>query len=110
MSTLTNNFNSIENLISTAKIKIVAVDVHPELNKFIVLLNTGITIIQSIEKYKLLKGQSKEDLLTIEIIANGTGIHWPNLDEDLSLKGLLLAHLMANILPPNGGNDWGLAA
>jgi len=28
-------------------------------------------------------------LKNYELISNGTGIHWPDIDEDLSLKGFL---------------------
>ena len=30
-----------------------------------------------------------QQLLQYELIGNGTGIHWPAIDEDLSLKGFL---------------------
>jgi hypothetical protein len=36
-----------------------------------------------------LKGADRVQLLKYELIGGGTGIHWPLLDEDLSLKGFL---------------------
>ena len=77
--------------------------VNLELNTFYVILNTGIIIRQRIEKYKLLCDQSNNALNNIKIIANGTGIHWPELDEDLSLKGLLFEYFFTTILPPGAG-------
>jgi len=36
-----------------------------------------------------LKEAEKNQLLQYELISGGIGIHWPLLDEDLSLKGFL---------------------
>jgi len=30
-----------------------------------------------------------EQLSKVELICNGTGLHWPDLDEDLSVQGIL---------------------
>jgi len=40
--------------------------------------------------YPRLKTAKKERLKNFQIIVSGAGIHWPNLDEDLSVAGLLL--------------------
>jgi hypothetical protein len=37
------------------------------------------------------------ELLNYRLIANGTGIHWPLLDEDVSLKGFLQQYLHSKI-------------
>ncbi|MDQ3842652.1 MAG: DUF2442 domain-containing protein [Bacteroidota bacterium] len=39
--------------------------------------------------YKVLKNAHAAVLQHYQLIANGAGIHWPELDEDLSLKGFL---------------------
>jgi hypothetical protein len=36
-----------------------------------------------------LKVASDEQRNNIEIICNGTGLHWPDLDEDLSVTGII---------------------
>ena len=36
-----------------------------------------------------LRGATPEQLNNIDIICNGTGLHWPDLDEDLSVIGIL---------------------
>ena len=36
-----------------------------------------------------LKNASVSALSNIEIICNGTGLHWPDLDEDLSVQGIM---------------------
>lgn len=90
MSTLGNNqFDAIENLIFTEGLRITAVDVHPELDLLTIYLNTKAVLSQNISSYKLLKGANKSQLLQFELIGGGAGIHWPLLDEDLSLKGIL---------------------
>jgi hypothetical protein len=38
------------------------------------------------EKFKMASIQQLEN---IEIICNGTGLHWPDLDEDLSVSGII---------------------
>jgi hypothetical protein len=40
-----------------------------------------------------LRGATAEQLSNIEIICNGTGLHWPDLDEDLSVIGILEGRL-----------------
>jgi len=36
-----------------------------------------------------LRNATPDQLSNIEIICNGTGIHWPDLDEDLTVTGIL---------------------
>lgn len=36
-----------------------------------------------------LRKATSDQLSNIEIICNGTGLHWPELDEDLSVTGIL---------------------
>lgn len=38
---------------------------------------------------KRLAKASESELSKIEIICNGTGLHWPDLDEDLSIMGIM---------------------
>ena len=42
-----------------------------------------------VELNKKLRSASPEQLNNIEIICNGTGLHWPGLDEDLSVTGIM---------------------
>jgi hypothetical protein len=44
-------------------------------------------------KNRRLREATPEQLGNIEIICNGTGLHWPDLDEDLSLLGILEGRL-----------------
>jgi hypothetical protein len=40
-------------------------------------------------KNRRLRGASPEQLGNIELICNGSGLHWPDLDEDLSVLGII---------------------
>ena len=82
-------FDAIENLIFNEGLCIETVDIHPELDIMTIYLNTKAVLSQNISSYKLLKGADRSQLLQYELIGGGTGIHWPLLDEDLSLKGFL---------------------
>lgn len=84
-----NQYDAIDSIIFHDKVRIIAVDIHPELDMMTIYLSTKAALSQSISSYKLLKGADKEQLLQFELIGDGIGIHWPLLDEDLSLKGFL---------------------
>jgi Protein of unknown function (DUF2442) len=94
MNTSGNNFDSIEKIIYEDGVHIEAVDIHPELDVMLVILNTKAVLHQKISSHKLLITADKKSLLKFELIGNGTGIHWPLLDEDLSLKGFLRDELL----------------
>ena len=49
----------------------------------------GRTIIVPLIWYPRLWHGSEEERKNFEIIGNGTLIHWPDLDEDLSVSGIL---------------------
>jgi hypothetical protein len=90
MSTSANKpFDAIDNIIFTEGLRIQALDIHPELDLMTIYLNTKAVFSQNISSYKLLKGAEESQLLQYELIGGGTGVHWPLLDEDLSLKGFL---------------------
>lgn len=94
MNTSANNqYDAIDNLIFSEGLRIKAVDIHPELDLITIYLNTKAVLSQSISSYKLLKGAELSQLLQYELIGEGIGIHWPLLDEDLSLKGFLQSEL-----------------
>jgi hypothetical protein len=41
------------------------------------------------EKSRRLRSATPAQLANVELICNGTGLHWPELDEDLSVLGIL---------------------
>ena len=42
-----------------------------------------------VEANNKLKNATDKKRSRIEIICNGTGLHWPELDEDLSVTGII---------------------
>ena len=90
MSTLANNqYDAIESLIFTDGLRIEALDFHPDQDLMLVILNTKVVLTQNLSSYKSLRAADKSQLLQYELVGCGTGVHWPILDEDLSLKGFL---------------------
>ncbi len=89
MNTSINNFDAIEKLIHQEGLQIMTVDFHPELDVMLIVLNTKAVLHQRLSSYPRLFSCDKSALVQYELIANGTGIHWPLLNEDLSLKGFL---------------------
>jgi hypothetical protein len=94
MSTSVNNrFDAIESLIENEGLRIEAVDFHPEQDMMLVILNTKVVFNQRLSAYPILKKADKAQLQQYILIAGGTGVHWPLLEEDLSLKGFLQSEL-----------------
>ena len=94
MDTLANNqFDAIESLIVNEGLRIEALDFHPEQDMMLIILNTKVVLNQSLSAYSSLKRAEKSQLQQYRLIAGGTGVHWPELDEDLSLKGFLQSEL-----------------
>jgi Protein of unknown function (DUF2442) len=89
MNISTNNFDTLEQLIYEDNIRIKSIEFRPEADTFFVSLNTGKTLSEKISRYPGLIHATREQLDHYELIGKGTGIHWPELDEDLSLKGFL---------------------
>ncbi len=57
--------------------------------EMVVSLVDGRKIIVPLVWFPRLKGATEKQLENFEILADGEGIHWPELDEDLSVAGLL---------------------
>jgi hypothetical protein len=89
MNTLENKYDTIEKMIYEDGIRIEAIDLHPELDFMLIILNTKAILRQQLSAHGRLKGLNKTDLQQYEITGGGTGIYWPRADEDLSLKGFL---------------------
>jgi hypothetical protein len=54
-----------------------------------VSLQDGREIRFPANKNRRLSQASAKALKNLEIICNGTGLHWPDVDEDLSVQGIL---------------------
>ena len=78
--------------MSTLKIEVhpTAQDVQFTESEMTVSLTDGRTISVPLSWFPSLSGATENQLQDYEILGDGDGIHWPQLDEDLSVKGLLL--------------------
>ena len=73
-----------------------AVELHPQAQNvtftdstIIVELVDGRTISAPIVWFPRLSSANEEQLGNWELLGDGKGIHWPDVDEDLSVAGLL---------------------
>ncbi|MCD6326375.1 DUF2442 domain-containing protein [bacterium] len=55
----------------------------------VVRLVDGRTVSVPLEWFPRLAKATREQLEHYEILGDGEGIHWPDVDEDLSVEGLL---------------------
>jgi len=57
--------------------------------ELIVRLEDGRAVHVPMDWFPRLRDASAEDLADWRLIGHGVGIHWPRVDEDLSVRGLL---------------------
>ena len=67
-----------------------AVSVTTAAGELVVQLEDGRTVSVPLEWFPRLRDASAAQLADYRLVAQGVGIHWPQLDEDLSVRGLLL--------------------
>ncbi|MCY2958765.1 MAG: DUF2442 domain-containing protein [Planctomycetota bacterium] len=58
-------------------------------DQLVVDLVDGRTISVPLAWFPRLRVASRKHLLNFELLGRGLGIHWPDLDEDLGVAGLL---------------------
>ncbi len=58
-------------------------------DSFIVYLSDGRNISVPIIWYPRLLNSNKQERENYEFLGDGEGIHWPDLDEDISVEGIL---------------------
>ena len=83
----------LDQLIEEQGLRIRRVYVDKELDLFLVLLNSKKVIKRTLSDFPRLAKAAESAIYQYE--TDGLGIHWPEIDEDLSLKGFLayeLAH------------------
>ncbi len=68
----------------------VAVAVKVDDDFLTVVLSDGREIRVPLEFYPRLRNASEHQRSKFELIGLGTGIHWPDIDEDLSVTGIVL--------------------
>ena len=66
-----------------------AVDIKFTDTKMVVILEDGRELSVPLEWFKKLRNASREQLINCRFIGKGEGVHWEELDEDISIENLL---------------------
>jgi hypothetical protein len=80
---------NVNGMVSKVK-KLIAVKVFFEKKLLCVVLADGREVLVPLEFYPRLKNATHPQRKNYQLIGHGTGIHWPDVDEDLSVEGLYL--------------------
>lgn len=88
------DMDAIDRLIYKDGLRIKALHFHQDLDLMLIILNNGRVLQRKISFSQRLQQASSEQLNQYEFIGEGTGIHWPAVDEDLSLRGFLEEELL----------------
>jgi uncharacterized protein DUF2442 len=69
--------------------EVFAESVHFSADSMTVHLDDGRALSVPLAWYPRLLNGTKQEREKLELIGSGEGIHWPDLDEDISVEGLL---------------------
>ncbi len=85
--------NSKGNGMNTLAIKIdaAAVDVHVTDDEIQMTLADGREVSTPLEWFPRLRAATSEQRSQWRLIGKGVGVHWPEIDEDISVQSLLVA-------------------
>jgi hypothetical protein len=89
--------DELDQIIASSRLTIRRLVFIQELDLWLVVLSNRRVLSQSLSAYPFLETATDEQLNQYEL--SPTGIHWPALDADLSLRGFLLAELLRPALP-----------
>lgn len=78
-------------------------DVRCDEKDLVVSLKDGRRIVAPLWWYPRLQNATPEQRAHWEIAGAGRGIHWPDVDEDISLEGLLRGSKAPGAIAPHGG-------
>jgi hypothetical protein len=91
MTSSVNRYDTLEQIIFEQGLRIRGVHAYGELDLLLFVLNNGKVLRRKISTSTRLRQASQETLDDYHLISGGVGVHWPQVDEDVSLKGLLKA-------------------
>ncbi len=89
---------TLDKLVLETKVKIKHVVIDRDLDLILVVLNNGGVLRVRISDFPKLRKAPKSKLTDWRLIANGIGIHWNQLDEDISIKGMIQQAAMATAI------------
>jgi hypothetical protein len=90
--------DAIERTILERDIRIADIHTNKALDLLVVVLNTRDVLRVPLSAYARLAKASEKKLGKWRLLGNGYGVHWPELDEHLSLKGFLRDAMMSEFL------------
>ena len=100
----------LDKLVHEADVRAKHVIIDRDLDLILVVLTSGGVLRIKLSDHPRLKKASKTNLNDWKLIANGIGIHWNQLDEDLSIKGMIQqAALESAIREVTGGSEKAVA-
>ncbi|MEQ8812386.1 MAG: DUF2442 domain-containing protein [Imperialibacter sp.] len=99
MSSFNNNYDTLESIIFEGGLRIIGLHFHKELDLMLIVLNNKKVLTRNISGIEKLKNATAEQLANYSLISKGVGVHWPDVDEDLSLKGFLKEELSSVSVP-----------
>ncbi|OFY66991.1 MAG: hypothetical protein A3H98_08815 [Bacteroidetes bacterium RIFCSPLOWO2_02_FULL_36_8] len=88
------NFTTVENEIIADPVAVSAWGVG---RKIIIELTDGRIISFPADRFKILKKASEKELKQVTIRLKGYALRWENLDEDITVKGIIAGNFQ---LPP----------
>lgn len=83
----THHPDTIDQIIQDHDLRIMGLSFYPEVDLMIIVLNNRKVMKRSLSDFKKLQAAKQAALESYEL--SRYGVHWPTLDEDLSLKGFL---------------------
>jgi hypothetical protein len=94
-------------LIFEKGLRIKSVFVDKESDLLILVLTNGKIIKSEISIFPQLKSAVQKQLNEYRLIGSGVGVHWEELDEDLSLKGFIKDAAIRNMIKQLQTNETG---
>lgn len=88
-SSTINRYDTLEQIIFEQGLRIAGVHCYADLDLMLIVLNSKKILKRKISSSKRLSSATSEQLQNLQLISDGVGVHWPDVDEDISLKGLL---------------------
>ena len=92
------SLDPFDKLIFEHKLRAKDLIIHQDLDLMILIFNNGKIVKFNISDFPKLKAAKKKQLNDYRFIGGGVGIRWEELDEDLSIKGIIKTAALNAIL------------
>jgi len=87
-----------DRLIFEQGVRVKDLRIYKDLDLMVVVLNVGKVLNIKISDYPLLENATKKQLNEWNLISDGIGIRWEQLEEDLSVKGFIKSSALNSVL------------